>query len=277
MPVITLSSDFGWDDPYVGIMKGVILGINPRATLVDISHGLSPDRLLEAACKLGVVADYFPDGTIHLAVVDPGVGGTRRPIAVKTQKQLWVGPDNGIFTRILLAHSDARVYHLTNSKYFLAPLSSTFHGRDIFAPAAAQLSRGLSPSVLGNPISDPVLLDLPEPAFKKNSLTGRVLYADHFGNLITNLSREVIKQYFQRRAITVRIGRRIIRGVRESYGQERPGRLLILFGSSGTLEIACNLGSAAEMVGYIPGKILEVKICKVEHRTSNFQHRMFNS
>ena len=152
MPVITLSTDFGWEDPYVGIMKGVILGINPRATLVDITHGLSPHRLLEVAFKLDTVADYFPKGTIHLAVVDPGVGGVRRPIVIKTRKQSWVGPDNGIFTRILQAHPESRVFHLTNPKYFLKSVSRTFHGRDIFAPAAAHLSRGISLAVLGNPI-----------------------------------------------------------------------------------------------------------------------------
>ncbi len=260
VPVITLSTDFGWDDPYVGIMKGVILGINPRATLVDITHGLSSHRLLEAAFKLATAADYFPKGTIHLAVVDPGVGGVRRPMAVKTKTHTWIGPDNGLFTQILQTHPEARVFHLTNRTYFLTPLSKTFHGRDIFAPAAAHLSRGISLATLGIPISNPVLLDLPDPVFKKNSLTGRVLYADRFGNLITNLSREVMRSYFNRGDITVRIGRRIIRGVRESYGQERPGRLLALFGSSGALEIACNLGSADELVGYDVGKVMEVKI-----------------
>ena len=123
------------------------------------------------------------------------MGGARRPIVIKTKKQSWVGPDNGIFTRILQAHPESRVFHLTNPKYFLKPVSHTFHGRDIFAPAAAHLSRGISLASLGNPISDPVLLDLPDPVFKKNSLTGRVLYADRFGNLITNLSRELIKPY----------------------------------------------------------------------------------
>jgi S-adenosyl-L-methionine hydrolase (adenosine-forming) len=260
MPVITLSSDFGWDDPYVGIMKGVILGINPRATLVDITHGLSPDRLLEAACKLGAAVDYFPKGTIHLAVVDPGVGGARRPIAVQTPKQLWVGPDNGIFTRIFQTYPTSQVFHLTDPKYFLRPISNTFHGRDIFAPTAAQLSRGLTPAALGKLISDPVLLALPEPVFQKDSLDGQVLYADHFGNLITNLRREVINHYFQRREITVRIGRQVFRKVKESYGQQEPGKLLALFGSSGFLEIACNLGSAAEVLGYDPKKGMGVRI-----------------
>ena len=136
MPVITLSTDFGWDDPYVGIMKGVILGINPRVTLVDITHGLSPQRLLEAAFRLATVADYFPKGTIHLAVVDPGVGGVRRPIAMKTKTQIWIGPDNGIFTRIL---RPIRILGSSTSPTpnIFKPGFHTFHGRDIFAPAAA--------------------------------------------------------------------------------------------------------------------------------------------
>jgi len=263
VPVITLSTDFGWDDPYLGIMKGVILGINPRVILVDITQGLSPHRLLEAAFKLAMAADYFPKGTVYLAVVDPGVGGARRPIAVKTKTQTWIGPDNGLFTRILQAFPDFRAFHLTNPKYFLKPVSHTFHGRDIFAPAAAHLSRGLSLAVLGNPIFDPVLLDLPEPAVKKTALIGRVLYADRFGNLITNLSREVMKDRMADRDIRdirIRIGTRTIQGLHENYARGEPGRLLTLFGSSGYLEIACNLGSAAEMVGYVPGKILDVKV-----------------
>jgi S-adenosylmethionine hydrolase len=259
-PVITLSTDFGWDDPYVGVMKGVILGINPRAVLVDLTHGLSHRRLLEAGFKLAAAADYFPQGTVHLAVVDPGVGSARRPIAVQTKTHYWVGPDNGIFTPILQAHPASKVLQLTNSRYFLKPVSATFHGRDIFAPTAAQLSRGLSLAVLGKAISDPVLLDLPELLFQKHELQGQVLYADRFGNLITNLSREVIGHFFQGTEIVIRTGRRVIRGVRENYVQEKPGGLLALFGSTGFLEIACNLGSAAEMLGYSQGKVLAVKL-----------------
>lgn len=256
--VITLSTDFGWDDFYVGFLKGVILGINPRAVLVDITHGLSPQRLLEAAFKLGTIPDYFPKGTIHLAVVDPGVGGARRPIAVRTKIHCWVGPDNGLFTQILQGHPGAQVFHLTNPRYFLKPVSATFHGREIFAPVAAHLSRGLSLPALGKQIYDPVLLDLPEPLFKDNELCGQVLYADRFGNLITNLSREIIEQYIPGKEITVRIGHRAIQGLQEHYAQARPGSLLALFGSSGLLEIACNLGSAAEILGYSPGKFLAV-------------------
>ncbi len=265
MPVITLSTDFGWDDPYLGIMKGVILRINPRVNLVDITHGLSLHRLLEAAFKLATAADYFPRGTVHLAVVDPGVGGARRPIAVKTKTQTWIGPDNGLFTRILQSFPDFRVFHLSNPKYFLKPVSHTFHGRDIFAPAAAHLSRGISLAALGNPIFDPVLLDLPEPAVKKNALIGRVLYADCFGNLITNLSRKQISHYFDGPDLKIRIGTRFIQGLHESYAQQKPEKLMALIGSAGYLELACNLGSAAEMVGYVPGKVMEVKIREVEH------------
>jgi S-adenosylmethionine hydrolase len=260
MPVITLSTDFGWDDPYLGIMKGVILGINPRVTLVDITHGLSPKRLMEAAIKLATAIDYFPKGTIHLAVVDPGVGGVRRPILIKTKEHYWIGPDNGLFTRILQAFPDFRIFHLTNPQYFLEPVSRTFHGRDIFAPAAAHLSRGLSPAKLGKRLYDPILLDIPKPEFKKNKATGRVLYADHFGNLITNLGKEETKKYFDRQDSTVRIGRRMIPGPHENYAQQKLGKIMALFGSSGYLEIACNLKSAAELVGYVPGKVLEVNL-----------------
>jgi S-adenosylmethionine hydrolase len=258
VPVITLSTDFGWDDPYLGIMKGVILGINPRVTLVDITHGLSPHRLLEAAFKLGTTAEYFPKGTIHLAVVDPGVGGVRRPIMIKTQDHIWIGPDNGLFTRIVQLFPGFRVFHLNNPKYFLNPVSHTFHGRDIFAPVAAHVSHGISLAALGNLISDPVLLDLPEATAQKDSLIGQVLYADRFGNLITNLNRELVKPYGDLSDLLIRIGSLRLRGLRISYAQAKPGELLALFGSNDSLEIACNLGSAAEMVGYVPGKFLKV-------------------
>jgi S-adenosyl-L-methionine hydrolase (adenosine-forming) len=258
MAIITLSTDFGGDDPYVGIMKGVILGINPRAVLVDLTHGLSHRRLAEAAFKLAAAADFFPKGTIHLVVLDPGVGSTRRPVAVKTKSHTWVGPDNGLFTQILQAHPGAQVFHLTNSRYFLNPVSATFHGRDIFAPVAAQISRGLSLATLGRRITDPVLLSLPEPFFQKNALRGQVLYADRFGNLVTNLSREILERHFPGKEITIRVGRRAIQGLQEHYAQVRPGSLLALFGSSGFLEIACNLGSAADRMGYQPGKPLRV-------------------
>jgi S-adenosyl-L-methionine hydrolase (adenosine-forming) len=260
MPIITLSTDFGWDDPYVGIMKGVILGINPRVTLVDINHGLFHHRLPEAAFKLGAIAGYFPRGTIHLAVVDPGVGGFRRPLVVKTKEHYWIGPDNGIFSQILRAFPDFRVFHLTNPDYFLKQVSHTFHGRDVFAPAAAHLSRGLSINTFGKPLSDPVLLDLPEPEVKNNVLIGQVLYADRFGNLITNLSQAMVKPFSNLPSLLIRIGSHRVQGLQETYAQVKPGRLLALFGSSGYLEIACNLGSAAKTVGYEAGKMLKIKI-----------------
>ncbi|MCU0579152.1 MAG: SAM-dependent chlorinase/fluorinase [Desulfobacterota bacterium] len=260
MPVITLSTDFGWDDPYVGIMKGVILGINPRASLVDITHGLSPQRLPEAAFKLAAIADYFPQGTIHLAVVDPGVGSDRRPLLVQTKGRYWIGPDNGLFTRVLQVQREAKVFHLSNFRFFLKPISNTFHGRDIFAPAAAHISRGLSPSALGKRITDPLLLDWPEPSFQKGTLPGQVIYADRFGNLITDLSRGIIGKYFRGNEITVRIGSRVIRGIQKNYTPQKPGRLLALFVSSGFLEIARSLGSAAEMLGYNPEKGMAVRV-----------------
>jgi hypothetical protein len=264
VPVITLSTDFGWDDPYAGIMKGVILRINPRAVPMDISHGLSNQRLIEAAFKVAAVADYFPKGTIHLAVVDPGVGSARRPIVVKTKSHFWVGPDNGIFTRIMQTAPGAKIFHLTNPRYFLNPVSATFHGRDIFAPAAAHLSRGLSLPTLGKRISDPLLLNLPDPSCRKDEISGQVLYADRFGNLITNINRKEVERCFPEGNIAVRIGRRKLGGLQETYAQSEPGRLLTLFGSSGFLEIACNRSSAAEMLDYSPGKLPAVRLVRME-------------
>ena len=260
MSIITLSTDFGLTDPYVGVMKGVILGINPEVRLVDLSHALSHHRLLEAAFVLNSAFSYFPKGTIHLAVVDPGVGGERRLIGIKGKDHIWVGPDNGLFTLVLKKRPKARIIQLTNRAFFLKKISSTFHGRDIMAPAAAHLSLGIRLEEMGPSVSDPVLLPLPEPEIKKNRLIGRVLWADHFGNLITNISREALLPFLSGSAFKMMIGSQTITALLQTYSQGRAGALMALIGSSGYLEIACNLGSAAEMVGFEPGKEMKVTV-----------------
>jgi S-adenosylmethionine hydrolase len=259
-PIITLSTDFGLEDPYVGVMKGVILGINPEVRLVDLTHALSNQNLLQGAFILNPVFPYFPRGTIHLAVVDPGVGGDRRLMAIQDKDGLWIGPDNGLFSLVLRDRPEARLFHLKNQSYFLKTISRTFHGRDILAPVAAHLSLGLSPLEMGEVISDPVLLEIPEAEVKKNRILGQVLWADHFGNLITNISEKILHPYRSDPGLRIFVGTHEISGIHQSYPQGRPGRLLALIGSGGYLEIACNLGRAEDLIGFTAGGDLKVEV-----------------
>jgi S-adenosyl-L-methionine hydrolase (adenosine-forming) len=260
MSVITLSTDFGLNDPYVGIMKGVILGINPQVQLIDLTHGLSNHRLLEAAFVLQTAFSFFPKGTVHLAIVDPEVGGGRRLIAIQGKDYSWVGPDNGLFTLVLKKQPKSKIIHLTHSDFFLKKISSTFHGRDILAPVAAHLSLGVPPEQMGPSIFNPVLLPFPEPEIKEKELVGQVLWADHFGNLITNINQEALIPFLSGPAFTVSIGSETIPEIFQTYSQGLPDRLIALIGSSGYLEIACNLGRAAEKVGFQPTRKLNVRV-----------------
>jgi hypothetical protein len=259
-PIITLSTDFGLEDPYVGVMKGVMLGINPRALLVDLTHSLSHHGLLEAAYVLHINYPYFPPGTIHLAVVDPGVGGGRRLLTIQDRDDFWVGPDNGILSLVLKNHPEAEVFQLVNTDYFLTPLSRTFHGRDIMAPAAAHLSLGIPASEMGRKITDPVMLDFPEPRIFGNGMIGQVLWADHFGNLITNISQKMISNLNRSSELRITVGRLAIAGVRQTYSQVPPGQFLALIGSMGYLEIACNLGRASDLLGFKEGEGMKVEV-----------------
>lgn len=262
MSVITLSTDFGLTDPYVGIMKGVILGINPDVRVVDLTHALSHHRLPEAAFVLNTTFFYFPSGTIHLVVIDPGVGGERRLIGIKGKDHIWIGPDNGLFTLVLKEQPKAKIIQLTNRAFFLKKIASTFHGRDLLAPVAAHLSLGTSLEEMGPTVSDPFLLPLPEPEIKKNKLIGQVLWADHFGNLITNLSRKALLPFLTGLPLKIGIKSHTITELSQTYSQGRPGALLALIGSSDYLEIACNLGSAAQKVGYQSGKEMMVTVIR---------------
>lgn len=259
-PVITLSTDFGLEDPYVGVMKGVILGINPRVRLVDLTHALSHRHLLEAAFILNSAFPFFPPRTIHLVVVDPGVGGDRRLLVIQDRDNHWIGPDNGLFSLVLINHPEAKLFHLTNRNYFLENVSQTFHGRDIMAPAAAHLSLGVSPFEMGKPISDPVRLDIPDPEITNGRIMGQILWADHFGNLISNISERMLSPFHSNQEFRIIIGSYEISGMQRSYSQGRPGDLLALIGSSGYLEIACNLGRAVEKIGFKAGEILKVEV-----------------
>jgi S-adenosylmethionine hydrolase len=187
--IITLTTDFGYRDPFVGIMKGVMLNINPSVTVVDITHAISPQNILEAALAIEMSFESFPHKTIHIVVVDPGVGSSRRHIIVTTSRYLFIGPDNGVFSLIYQSPlEDLSVVHITSEHYFLSQKSSTFHGRDIFAPVAAWLSRGIEVSKFGDVITDYVRIPLPVPTLKaQDMLEGEVVYIDRFGNATTNI------------------------------------------------------------------------------------------
>ena len=260
MSVVTLSTDFGWDDPYVGIMKGVILGINPQARLVDITHALSHHHLLEAAFVLQSAYAYFPEGSIHLVVVDPGVGGGRRLIGIQGKDCAWVGPDNGLFTLVLKNHLEAEVVHLNNPYFFLPSVSNTFHGRDILAPVVAHLSLGIPLGEMGTSLIDPFLLPVPELEIKGKTLIGQVLRADHFGNLMTNIDQKTLSVLFPNVSFKIVIGPETITEIHQHYSQGRPGHLMALIGSSGYLEIASNLGRATDTVSFESGMVLNVRV-----------------
>ncbi len=275
VPPIVLTTDFGLSDAFVGVMKGVILGINPAAWIIDLTHDIQPQNLGQGAFLLGVNHTYFPSGTIHTAVVDPGVGTDRRALALQTPTATFVAPDNGLLSEVVKQYLDATpdidpagslvrlpaeltAYEITNPRYRLEPVSSTFHGRDVFAPAAAHLSLGLAPAELGPQAAQIIYRPLPEPGIRNRQVSGQVIYIDRFGNLITNISQATLHAagYDAANAVVV-IGPRRIRGLSRTFhdpaaelGAQPDGLpLAALLGSSGYLEIAVPDGSAAAELG----------------------------
>lgn len=245
-PTITLLTDFGLEDPYVGVMRGVILNIVPRANLVDLTHAVPPQDIDRAAFLLATAVDYFPPGTVHLVVVDPGVGTTRRPIAVRTERAFYVAPDNGVLDLALARQSAERCVHLTEQRYWLAEVSATFHGRDIFAPVAAHLAGGVPIDALGTPVRDLTHRSALQVAREPDGrLRGRIQHIDRFGNCITNVPAELVLN----RASIIKVGVAAIQGLAATYAAVEPGELVALIGSQGFLEIAVRNGSAADRIG----------------------------
>jgi S-adenosylmethionine hydrolase len=226
-------------------MKGIIVSVNPRARVIDISHQIPPQDLEAGAFILLAGYQSFPAGTIHLAVVDPGVGSARRPILVRAGNYSFVGPDNGIFSYIYEREESFKAFHLTNDRYFRQPVSKTFHGRDIFAPVAAVLSLGIDPIKLGREIRDPVRLKplQPQPS-EKGKLKGRILHIDHFGNCVTNIREEDF-----RNPTKLELSGKTIRAFKQFFADKGNDKLFGLWGSSGFLEIAANNASAARLLG----------------------------
>ena len=249
MPVVTLLTDFGARDAYVGMMKGVIVARCPQESLVDLTHEVAPGDVAAAAYLLSTAWRYFPTATVHLAVVDPGVGGDRKALVAEAGGQFFVGPDNGLFTQVFTDAPPSRVVSIENEAVFLKHVSRTFHGRDIFAPAAAALAAGAAIESLGPAARRWQSLSGAAPwRSRDGTLIGQVIHADRFGNLITNLRDRDLPV-----RPAIRIGGRELAGLAATYESVPAGELLALIGSSGRLEISVNRGSAAEMLGVGPG------------------------
>jgi len=248
MSIITLTTDFGDGSPYVAAMKGVILSLNPAATLVDITHRVPPQDIRHAALVLEEVGDRFPGGTVHVAVVDPGVGTDRALVFARIGRQNYVAPDNGVLSRLARATPPAKIIELTEPEYWLHPVSATFHGRDIMAPVAARLSLGLEPDHLGTPLERLVMLDWPEPRVAPGRIEGEILRVDSFGNLVTNICAELLPGGEDRGAIRVWCRGHRVAGLSQTYGNSPPGSLAALVGSAGRLELAVVGSSAAATI-----------------------------
>lgn len=252
--ILTLTTDFGTQDGYVAAMKGVMLGINPDLKLVDVSHHVAPHDIMEGAFVLRNVAEAFPNGTVHLAVVDPGVGSDRKAIAMKFRNQLFVGPDNGLFSLLLAGQVADQVVELDQPRFWRdATVSSTFHGRDIFAPIAARLASGLSLSSAGTPIADMKSLLWALPISDEQGIQGWVVHIDRFGNCITNIDREQFDTHRRGRPFKCYAGTSIIASNSETYSDVDPGEATVLFNSQDTLEIAIHQGSASGMLNIRKG------------------------
>jgi S-adenosylmethionine hydrolase len=259
MPIITLTTDFGTADPYVGIMKGVILTIArpsevPGLALVDLTHRVRQQDIMAGALTLEAVLGVFPPGAIHIGVVDPGVGGSRAAVAVETDQGTFIGPDNGLFTAVLRRAKLLRAVSLTDPRYHRQPVSATFHGRDIFAPAAAHLARGADLADMGTPIAGLINLPMPEPVEKRDELEVHILTADRFGNLITDLTRARYEAWLGRAAsaapaaLELEVGHHTLKQISRTYSEVDDGHPVAYFGSTDRLEIAIRNGSAEQML-----------------------------
>ena len=278
IPLVTLTTDFGTADGYVGTMKGVILDIAPGARLVDLSHEIAPQDVRQAAYVLYTAYSFFPPHTVHLVVVDPGVGSARRPIGLRTPKGFFVGPDNGVFSYVMAREPVEVLVELADPRYRLPQVSHTFHGRDVFAPAAAHLAAGVRIEALGPPVPDPVTFPPPRLEIASDSVTGEVLHADHFGNVITSIgklawsgdrlslepafreagNREQVR--FKAAESTVVAGEWEVAGVFRTYAEVEPGEVLALVGSEGHLEIAVREGNAARRLRLRPGQTVVLRL-----------------
>jgi S-adenosylmethionine hydrolase len=259
--VVTLLTDFGSRDYFVASMKGVILGINPQARIIDLTHHIEPQQVEDAAYVLKSAYRYFPDGTIHVAVVDPGVGSARRPLLVTTSRYLFLAPDNGLLTDIYQDELSVEVRQLENRQYRLDSEGSTFDGRDVFAPAAAWLTRGQAPGSFGRLVRDYVKLPAQEPGWQDQMYIGRIVYVDRFGNLISNIAPLHLKELqgvTKRSHVTIRLAGTTIEGLKSCYADGDPNTPEALINSNGQLEIFIKDGSAADRLKLGRGAQIEL-------------------
>ena len=253
-PLITLTTDFGTRDGYVAQMKGVILRISPKVRLIDVTHDIESFDIMEAALVIRGLWEYFPEGTVHIAVVDPGVGSKRRGIVMRLDGRFYVGPDNGLFS-LVFARSHAReVREISDSNLFLQEPHPTFHGRDVFAPAAAHLSLGIAFDAVGPVVEDPVMLSIPEPIHTEVGIEGEIIHVDQFGNLTSNIESGMLF----RSVDSVQIGEWEIKGIKRFFSEVPTGAPVALINSFGFLEIAVNLGNASKDLGVQKGSRVNV-------------------
>lgn len=256
-PIITLTSDFGTRDFYVSAMKAMVLGVNRDVRLIDVSHDVPPQDIMAAAWVTRNSAFLYPSGTIHLVVVDPGVGTQRKPVALRIRDQIFVGPDNGLFS-LVADQQPYEAYELTNTSFWTNERSSTFHGRDIFAPVAGHLSKGVELDELGVPLEQLVSYRWALPVADSEGIQGWVMHIDHYGNLITNITREMLESVTAKSPVKIYIGNSILKQIVRTYADVDSGEPAALIGGSGHLEIAVNGGNAERLLSGHKGMPISV-------------------
>lgn len=256
--IITLITDFGYKDPFVGIMKGVIAGINPHARIIDLSHGIAPQDIMGAALILRHSVNFFPPGSIHVVVVDPGVGSSRRPLLIDSGGNYLIGPDNGVLSLSLGKEQPPKIFQLSNSDFHRRPVSGTFHGRDIFAPVAAHLSAGVDCSAFGDAVDTLTRIDWPRIARTPSGIQGEIVYIDGFGNLFTNITEQDLKA-FPDGGFVIGVADVVIHGLAANYVAGGAAGYAALINSWGLLEIAVNRGSAAQTSGATIGDKIQIR------------------
>lgn len=260
-PIVTLTTDFGHNDHFVGVVKGVILGLNPEAEVVDLCNEVRPYDILDGAYTIGQAYRHFPLRTIHLVVVDPGVGTARRPLMMRTDQHWFIAPDNGVLSFVFALEESKLVRHITADHYFLNPVSQTFQARDIFAPVAGWLSRGVEFSKFGEEVTDYVKFAPPKPkVLNERTIQGVVIKVDRFGNMITNLTPEDVPQLFAENPAPFKMvcNNKEITKLNLAYAATPPGEVFIILGSSGYLELATNRGAASRILGVDRGAQIQV-------------------